>query len=92
MRLPRPASALTPVIAAGAPVAGWEVTAGLMAVLLTVTACLVVLMKGFAAQTPRRRHDVIELVRAWRAGKGGDRPVESRQPAAGDDADADADE
>lgn len=87
MRFPRPAPVLAPLVAAGAPVAGWEVTAGLLAVLLTVTACLIVLVGCFVALTPQRRQDVIELIRVCRAVRRGERQVEAQQPALGESAD-----
>lgn len=71
--------------AAAAPTFGWRATAGVLAILVVTTLCLVIVMRCFCAQPPRRRQDVIELVRACRATTSSGQAPEDRQPHQDDD-------
>lgn len=65
---------VAPLAALGVPTGGWAATAGLLLIVVTGTACVVTLLWWFTLQMPRRRRDVIELVRAWRGRHPRDRP------------------
>lgn len=66
VQLARTGTAVASLAAVSVPTVGWAATAGLVLILVTLTACVVTLLWWFTLQTPQRRHDVIELVKAVR--------------------------
>ena len=81
----KPTRALAPLAAVGAPSFGWEATVGVLAVVLTGTACLLAVLRWFSRLTPKQRHDVIALIRVWRGTGRPGRPDEAPPDAPADE-------
>lgn len=75
---------LTRPSAVRAPSFGWEATVGVLAVVLTGTACLLAVLRWFSHLTPKQHHDVIALIRVWRGTGRPGRPDEAPPDAPAD--------